>query len=107
MLLTLIAIAAMAGCASSHEQPRIMRAPAFYVPTTAIAQARTNSYDVLPGSDSDLYIPRIEKFAYGSSNSAATIFIYDVQNISIRHSGSSGYRYRWLVEQDGSYVPGP
>ncbi|HVT81018.1 MAG TPA: hypothetical protein VHM90_10200 [Phycisphaerae bacterium] len=104
---TLILLAAMTGCATRNP-PRIVQEPPFYAPFTAVKQARTHANDALPASDGDLIILRGDKFAYGTTAPAAyAIYTYDAQNISIRHSGGTGYRYRWIVEGGVVWPPNP
>jgi hypothetical protein len=76
-----------------------------FVPSTAMIQPYIRpavSYQVLPGSDGEIFIARGEKAVDGSlplaGLSSFTTFTYDAQVIS-RDQGNVGYRYRWVVQQ--------
>ena len=106
ILLLLTSVAALGACAA----PLPPKA-GFLVPSAGIIHnqtARVHPDQILPGSDGDYDFPRGEKIAYGPSavaeGSAYTIYTSDVQAISIRNSGGTGYRYRWSV-QSGTTVP--
>jgi len=110
----LVAAVMMGACAQTPAtQPAIAKvaAPAFFVPSAAIVHNQTERVhpdQVLPGSDADYFFERYEKVAYGNSAiaeaSSYTIYTYDSQPIYIPHTGGSGYRYRWTV-QEGATVP--
>ena len=98
-ILILSLAAALAGCAEEHHAARVP--PQNFVPSTAIVQAsyrndRPLPSQVLPASDANYDIPRYDRFAYATYSEYAYIYTYDWQDIGIRNSGGSGYRYRFI-----------
>ena len=74
---------------------------------TAVASISPLAWQVLPGADyDDFFVPRSEKFIYGSiplqQISAYTVLLYDEQRISSPRG--SGYRYTWAV-REGVFYP--
>ena len=103
---------AFAGCAT---QPRevVLQGERYYVPTAALIQRpgnTINAANVLACGDDDVIFGRAEKSLDGAvpmgGISAFTIYTYDAQRIS-SDRGSSGYRYRWVVQQGISASPAP
>jgi len=97
-LILAVLLAGLTGCISEKAET-VAKEPGFIAPFTGVARARTNADNALPSSDGDLLILRGDKFAYGTSAPVSySIYTYDTQNIGIRNSGGSGYRYRWIIE---------
>ena len=90
---------------------RALRNP-FYVPSTWLLHGHPGvptrlADQVLPGSrPEEFFVPRGEKFVYGSTALAAvsaySVLEYDAQRIS--SPGGVGYRYTWAV-REGVYYP--
>jgi hypothetical protein len=107
-LVCLALLAGLAGCATEHPRSAHRHAPGFLVPTAVIVgdgnrAVAAQGGSILPGSDGDYDIPRGEKVAYGGTSfgdtSFYTTYTFDAQAIAIPHTGGTGYRYRWIVQQ--------
>jgi len=97
----LAGMAGLGGC----EQHHASRQPVTnLVPSTAIVQAhyredRPQAAQVLPASDAGYDIPRYDRFVYAPIyGDLSYIYTWDYQNIGIRNSGGSGYRYRYIYQ---------
>src|SRR5690242_502584 len=103
----------VAGC-SSQPQSTTTTEDILYVPSSAIVNSgreRLMPNQILPAWEGDVLIARAEKTAYGSiplaGISAFTLYSYDAQPTYIRHSGGTGYRYRWVWQQGVSGTLAP
>jgi len=102
----------LAGCASTPREP-IVTAEHYYVPTAALIHrpgSPINPANVLACGADEVVYGRDEKAIYGAvpvaGVSAFTIYTFDAQRIS-SDQGSSGYRYRWVVQQGISAPQAP
>ena len=106
---TLLAVATLAGCATTGRQTSQSTIPPLYVPSAmtiqstdpSTGQLALNPNQILPSSDAFAYFtPRPDKFAYGQTiyaqSTEYSIFTYDQQLIS--NLWGPSYRYRWVVQ---------
>jgi hypothetical protein len=110
-LLALAGAMYLTGCTDWAKPQTLVEAPPFSAPFNAVAQDQTDLSHILLQSDGDLYIPRNEKVAYGGlslgTTAAYSVYTYDSQKISIRHSGGTGYRHSTLMEGGVILLPAP
>lgn len=111
LILALTSVACLTGCTDWAKPQTLAEAPPFSAPYNAIAQRHTDPSQIPLQADADLYIPRGEKIAYGGlslgTTAAYSVYTYDSQKISIRHSGGTGYRHSTLMEGGVILLPAP